>query len=193
MADIALFHSVLGMRPGMLDAAERLRSQGHDVLAVDQYEGRVFDDYTPADAFAQQVGFPKLMAPAAAAVETLPDGFLCVGFSNGGGMAEYVATQRPVSGVVLCSGALPLQMIGVDAWPARVPAQIHYTIGDPFRQEGWAESVAGAVTAASGQVESFDYPGDGHLFSDASLPDEYDQDSAELFWQRVYAFCQQHG
>jgi len=53
--------------------------------------------------------------------------------------------------------------------------------------------VAGAVTAAGGQVESFDYPGDGHLFTDASLPDEYDQDSAELLWQRIYAFCQQHG
>jgi len=192
MANIALFHSVLGMRPGMLDAAKRLRSQGHDVLSVDQYEGRVFADYTQADAFAQQVGFPKLMARAAA-VQTLPDGFLCVGFSNGGGMAEYVATQRPVSGVVLCSGALPLQMIGVDAWPAGVAAQIHYTTGDPFRQEGWAESVPGAVTAAGGLVESFDYPGQGHLFTDASLPDEYGQDSAELFWRRVYAFCQQHG
>ncbi len=193
MANIALFHSVLGMRPGMLDAAERLRSQGHDVVAVDQYEGRVFDDYTQADAFAQQVGFPELMARAAAAVQTLPEGFLCVGFSNGGGMAEYVATQRPVSGVVLCSGALPLQMIGVDAWPAGVAAQIHYTTGDPFRQEGWAESVAESATAAGAQVESFDYPGDGHLFTDASLPEEYDQDATELLWQRIYAFCQQHG
>jgi len=193
MADIALFHSVLGMRPGMRDAADRLRSQGHDVLAVDQYDGRVFDDYTAAAAFVDQVGFPELMSRAAAAVQTLPDGFLCVGFSNGAGIAEYVATQRPVSGVVLGSGALPLQMIGVDAWPARVPAQIHYTTGDPFRQEGWAESVAGAVITAGGLVESFDYPGEGHLFTDASLPDEYEQDSAELFWQRVYAFCQQRG
>ncbi len=193
MANIALFHSVLGMRPGMLDAAERLRDQGHDVLTVDQYEGRVFDDYTQADAFAQQVGFPELMARAAAAVQTLPDGFLCVGFSNGGGMAEYVATQRPVSGVVLCSGALPLQMIGVDTWPAGVAAQIHYTTGDPFRQEGWAESVAESATGACAQVESFDYPGDGHLFTDPSMPEEYDQDSTELLWQRIYAFCQQPG
>jgi dienelactone hydrolase len=194
MTNIALFHSVLGMRPGVRDAADRLRGQGHDVLAVDQYDGRVFDDYAEASAFVEQIGsYPQLMADAAAAVQSLPDGFLCVGFSNGGGMAEYVASRRRVSGIVLCSGALPLQMIGVDAWPAGVPAQIHYTTDDPFRQEGWAESVAESVTAAGGQVEMFDYPGAGHLFTDASLPNEYDPDSAELLWQRVHAFCQHHG
>lgn len=193
MATIALFHSVLGLRPGVLDAAERLRAQGHEVLAVDQYEGRVFDDYDEATAFVERIGsYPKLMAGAVTAVRSLPDGFICVGFSNGGGMAEYVATQRSVSGVVMCSGALPLAMLGVDTWPAGVPAQIHYTTGDPFRQDGWAESVAESVAAAGAQVELFDYPGTGHLFTDTSLPTEYDPDSAELLWQRVYAFCQQN-
>ena len=35
MADIALFHSVLGVRPGVAVAADRLRAAGHDVLAVE--------------------------------------------------------------------------------------------------------------------------------------------------------------
>lgn len=193
MADIALFHSVLGMRPGMIDAVARLRSQGHQVLTVDQYDGQVFDDYAEADAFAKQIGFPELMARAAAAVETLPDGFLCAGFSNGGGMAEHVASRRRVAGIVMCSGTLPLEMIGVEAWPAGVPAQMHYMMGDPFRHEGWAENVAESVTSAGGNVEVFYYPGTGHLFTDASLPTEYDADAAELLWQRVFAFCKQYG
>ncbi len=70
----------------------------------------------------------------------------------------------------MCSGAVPLAMLGVDAWSAGVPAQIHYTTGDPFRQDGWAENVAETVTAAAAQVELFDYPGTGHLFTDASPP-----------------------
>jgi len=45
MADIALFHSALGVRPGVLDAADRLRAEDHKVVVVDQYDGRVFDDY----------------------------------------------------------------------------------------------------------------------------------------------------
>ncbi len=94
MAEVALFHSVLGVRPGILDAAERLRAAGHEVLVVDQYDGRVFDNYDEADAFVEAIGFPELMGRAAAAVEALRDGFLAAGFSNGGGMAEYVATGR---------------------------------------------------------------------------------------------------
>jgi len=58
MTNIALFHSVLGVRPGVAAAADRLRAAGHDVLVVDQYEGRVFDDYDEADEFAQAIGCP---------------------------------------------------------------------------------------------------------------------------------------
>src|SRR5918997_2099327 len=87
MTTIALFHSVLGVRPGVLDAADRLRSAGHDVRVVDQYDGQVFDDYAEAGALVERVGFPALMAAALDAVADLPDGFVAAGFSNGSGMA----------------------------------------------------------------------------------------------------------
>ncbi|MGH7912726.1 MAG: hypothetical protein ACREOV_13485 [Candidatus Dormibacteraceae bacterium] len=101
MPKIALFHSVLGVRPGVEEAAGRLRGAGHEVLVVDQYDGRVFDDYGEADTFARSIGYPELMRRAAAAVDQLPDGFIAAGFSNGGGMSEYVAAQRPVRGVLI--------------------------------------------------------------------------------------------
>ena len=106
MTDIALFHSVLGVRPGVTEAADRLRSAGYKVLVVDQYDGHLFDDYDEADKFAQGIGYPALMGRAAQAVEDLPDGFITAGFSNGGGMAEFVATVRPVAGVLMLSGVL---------------------------------------------------------------------------------------
>lgn len=193
MTDIALFHSVLGVRPGVLDAAQRLRAAGHEVLVVDQYEGRVFDDYGEAGTFAATVGYPALMGLAAEAVADLPDGFIVAGFSNGGGMAEFVATERAVGGVVMLSGALPLNMLGVDHWPAGVPAQIHYTVDDPFRSQDMIDAVAAQVRAAGASVEVFDYPGAGHLFTDASMPEEYDEKSAELLWSRVLTFCAAHG
>lgn len=194
MADIALFHSVLGVRAGVLDAADRLRGQGHRVQVVDQYDGRVFDDYQQAGAFVDEHGgYPPLMQSAVDGVRELPDGFLCLGFSNGGGMSEFVASRRRVAGVVLCSGALPLEMLGVAAWPQGVPAQIHYAEDDPFRREGSAESVVGSVEAAGAPAELFLYPGSGHLFTDASLPQEYDRAATELLWERVDAFCAAHG
>lgn len=41
--------------------------------------------------YAEGVGYPALMAAAVEAVADVPDGFIALGFSNGAGMAEYVA------------------------------------------------------------------------------------------------------
>lgn len=189
MTDIALFHSVLGVRPGILEAADRLRAEGHDLVVVDQYDGRVFDTYAEAGEFVESIGFPRLMEIAEEAVAGIPDGFVAAGFSNGGGMAEFVATRRSVRGVLMLSGALDLAMIGVEAWPNAVPAQIHYTVDDPFRSQDGIDAVAAQVNDAGGSVEIFDYPGAGHLFTDPSLPDEFDAQAAELLWSRVLPFC----
>jgi dienelactone hydrolase len=189
MSQIALFHSVLGVRPGVVDAAEKLRSEGHEVEVVDQYGGLVFDDYQKASTFAEGIGYPVLMERAVSAVAHLADGFIAAGFSNGGGMSEYVATRRHVAGVLMLSGVLSLEMLGVSAWPSGVTAQIHYTLDDPFRRQESIDTVADAIRSAGAPVEIFDYPGEGHLFTDASLPLEYDAASSELLWQRVFAFC----
>ena len=45
-----------------------------------------------------------------------------------------------------------------------------------------------AARSVGAEVEAFDYPGSGHLFSDASMPDEYQPTEAALMWERVLAF-----
>ena len=116
MAIVAVFHSVLGVTPGLVEFAAKLKRPGREVHVIDQYDGQVFDDYDEAGAYVDEVGFPDLMAKAIQAVLDLPDGFVPLGFSNGAGMAEYVAALRPVSAVVMIGGALPLETIGV-TWP----------------------------------------------------------------------------
>jgi len=192
MGQVALFHSALGVRAGVLDAARRLRAAGHDVTVVDQYDGRSFDDYDEASAFAGEIGFPELMRRAVEATAGLADGFVAAGFSNGGGMAEWVATQRRVSGVLMLSGALPPEAMGAGPWPAGVPAQIHYAVDDPFRAQPAIDAVAAAVRAAGAEIEVYDYEGAGHLFTDPSLPAEYDAEATELLWERVLAFSARH-
>jgi dienelactone hydrolase len=188
MTTIALFHSVLGVRPGIDQAAELLRSRGHDVHVVDQYDGRVFDDYESAMAYVREVGFPALMAKALELTADLPEELVTAGFSNGGGMAEYVAaSRRDVRGVLMLSGALDPAEIGLP-WPQGVPAQIHYTVDDPFREQEGIDAVVAAVEATGAEVEVFDYLGSGHLFADPSKTDEYQPAEAELMWSRVTAF-----
>lgn len=189
MTQIALFHSALGVRPGIHDAAARLRAAGHEVRIVDQYDGLVFDDYTEAGAHVERIGFPALMAAAVAGVADLEDGFVAAGFSNGAGMAEYVATQRRCGGVLMFSGALPLAMLGADAWPHGVPVQLHVAEGDPMRNQEWDDAFLADVRAAGAAVEVVTHPVAGHLFTDPSLPAEHDAGATELLWERALEFC----
>jgi dienelactone hydrolase len=187
MAIVAVFHSALGVRPGLVEFANKLKTIGREVHVVDQYDGQVFDDYDEAGAYVDEVGFPDLMTKAIQGVADRPDGFVVIGFSNGAGMAEFVAANRPVSGVVMASGALPLETIGI-TWPHGVPAQIHSTVDDPRRDQDAIDSVKKAVEDAGGSVEVFDYPGSGHLFADSSMPDEYQPAEAELMLTRIKDF-----
>ena len=193
MSQVALFHPSFGVSPGVVDAADRLRADGHEVLVVDQYDGRVFDDYDKAGRFVDSIGFPELMRRAVAACSGLDDGFVAAGFSNGGGMAEYVATQRPVGGVVMMSGAMPVTELGAEGWPAGVPAQIHYTVGDPRRAQDWLDETIAQIRAAGATVDLFEYAGNGHLFTDPSRVDEYDAKAAGQLWPRVLEFCRRNG
>jgi dienelactone hydrolase len=193
MTVIALFHSSLGVRPGVEDAAARLRALGHEVHVVDQYDGRSFDDQATAGAYVESIGFPALMQAALDATADLPDGFVVAGFSNGAGMAEHVALHRPVGGAVLMSGALPLSFLGATAWPGDVPVQLHYATADPYRDDSWIDALLADVRRSGARVEFLEYDASGHLFTDASLPDEHDADATEQLWKHVGAFLDSLG
>jgi dienelactone hydrolase len=189
MTTVVLFHSVLGIRQGELDAAERLRADGHEVLVPDLFEGRVFDAYDPAIAWSDELGLEPLIERALAAVADVPEGFVVGGFSQGSSVAVRVATRRAVSGVLQLSGLNVVEWFGTDAlWPAGVDSQCHQTLGDPFREDEITEQAGRDVTSAGGNLELFDYPGDGHLFTDPTLPKEYDAEATELLWSRALPF-----
>jgi dienelactone hydrolase len=188
MATVALFHPVLGIRAGTLDAAARLRDAGHEVLVVDLFEGRSFDDYAPAMEYVDnELGHQALLGRAVAAVADLPDDFVTLGFSLGCVPAVFLAGQRPLAGVVMIAGAIPLTAFESE-WPDGLAAQTHAMLEDPWREQDEIDETRACIAAGGGTLEVFDYPGSGHLFTDASLPDEYDADATELLWSRVLAF-----
>ncbi|PZS35075.1 MAG: dienelactone hydrolase [Pseudonocardiales bacterium] len=190
MTEIVLFHSVLGLRDGVFEAAERLRAAGHTVHVPDLYRGEAqFDDYEPAMAYVDTMGFPELIARTMAAVEGLPNELVYAGFSNGGVPAQLLAGTRPgARGAVLFHAALSPAVLDVARWPDRVPVQVHYMEGDPWREQDGIDALETAVRHIGGTFELCEYPGKGHLFTDSSLPDEYDGESTELLWSRVLRF-----
>ena len=68
---------------------------------------------------------------------------------------------------------------------SNVTDQVHGKDADPFFEEDL--EAARALVASTDRAELFLYPGEEHLFTDASLP-EYDAEAAALLTTRVLAF-----
>ena len=103
---------------------------------VDLLDGRTFDSYEPALAHAKQVDGDAQEAEALERSRVVEGPFVAVGFSAGGGLAEYVATQRPddARGVVVMGSAMPTKYLGDGSasWPSGVPVQEHVGDHDDF-------------------------------------------------------------
>jgi dienelactone hydrolase len=181
MAEVLLFHHVLGLTPGVQAFADRLRDAGHRVTTPDLFEGATFASIDEGLAHARSVGFDTLQARGVAAAEGMPDGMVYAGFSMGAGPAQQLAQTRPGAlGAILYHGAIPAEEFG--PWPDGVALQIHLMEHDPFDDLPVARELVAGVSGA----ELFVYPGDGHLFTDSSSP-EFDTAATDLVIERTLA------
>ncbi|SRR6266481_2729601 len=169
--EIVLFHSANGLRPGVLQWAQRLRHVGHTVHTPDLYDGEVFSDRMAAVRKIQELGFDKLLARGQEAVSHLRGDLVYAGFSNGGACAELVAATRPgARGAILMHAPLPIRDLGWKKWPSTVPVQVHFAAKDPLRNEKVIDALAGRVGASGAPFQLHDYPTSGHLFADPDMP-----------------------
>jgi dienelactone hydrolase len=191
MAEIVLFHSALGLRPGVASAADRLREAGHSVHVPDFYDGEVFEDLDDGLRKRDELGVAEILRRAREAVARLPAGLVFVGFSLGNDLAELLAAERPgARGALLMHGAVPIEAFsefGVERWPEGVPVQVHYAAEDPWVEAEEVAALGDAVRGAGASFEEHSYPGSGHLFADPGLP-EYDRASSEAMWRRALTF-----
>ncbi|GMA20106.1 dienelactone hydrolase family protein [Arsenicicoccus piscis] len=189
MAIITVLPSLLGMRTGVLDFADRIRSAGHDVRFVDYLDGQTFDSIETARAHRDEVGAATLMARARELAKDIPDGFIPAGFSSGVGAAQGLALSRPVRGMIAVVGGGQLSEFGKD-WPADTPVQYHLMADDPYVDPSAVEREAVAIRSAGSPAEVFHYSGGGHLFFDRTLPQDYDRQATDEMMSRVLEFVE---
>jgi len=188
MANIVLFHPSIGLTVDVQDAAERLRREGHNVLAPDLLEGLTFEDGASAQKHLERIGIREFMMRAAAAVTGFPADAVYMGYSVGSVTALRFAAKKPGTlGCIAVSGAASLPELGVESWPAAVPLQLHFASKDPWRRTDSISALERSVRASGAAWESFEYPCAGHLFSFASLAD-HDAPSEREMWKRITAF-----
>jgi len=185
MSEVILFHHVQGLTDGVRSLAEELRQGGHTVHTPDLFAGSTFATLEEGMSFARDTGFGALGERGIAAAGALPADVVYAGISFGVMPAQELAQTRPgAAGALFISACLPFTEFG-DAWPADVPVQIHAMDNDAWFLEDLpsAQALADSTDAA----ELFLYPGDKHLFADASTSD-YDAEAAALLMERVRAF-----
>ena len=190
MAQVLLFHHILGLTEGVIAFADDLRAAGHAVHTPDLFDGRTFDTMEEAFAFVRETGdTPDAKADSAA--QALPEGLVYAGFSWGVGAAQRLAQTRPgARGALLYEACYPITgEYAFGPWPNDLPVQIHGKADDEFfAREGDIDAARELVgVVGPDQAELFVYPGDEHLFVDPSVP-TYDADAAALVTQRTLRF-----
>lgn len=163
MADVLLLHHALGQTPSFHAFADALRAAGHNVVAPDVFDGRIFDDLDAGLAYAREIGFDEVRERGVRAADGLPDWLVYIGISMGAMAAQQLAqTRHGAAGAVLISSAIPLGEFA-ETWPDEVPLQIHGTDADPFFVGEGDIEAAHELVAAADDAELFMYPGDSHL------------------------------
>ncbi len=189
MAEIVLFHHVMGPTDGIAALAQSLRTASHRVHTPDLFDGQRFDSIDDGIAHLESIGFPTLLERCHAAVADLPAHVVFAGVSMGVIGAQYLAQTRPgAAGAVLMESCLPATEFGV-GWPHGVPVQIHGMSGDAFFVgEGDIDHAREIVASVPhGTATLFEYPGDSHLFVDASQQ-THDANATRLVIDRVLEF-----
>jgi dienelactone hydrolase len=189
VTEIVLFHHAQGLTPGVLAFADELRGAGYAVNTPDLYEGETFEALDAGLAHAEEIGFGNIVERGRLAVMDMQDGLVYAGFSLGVLPAQMLAQSRPgARGALLYHGCISLETLG-GSWPEGVAVQIHGMEDDPiFSTEGDLDAAEELVETAD-NAELFLYPGQEHLFADASLP-SYDPGAASLLLERTLSFLE---
>jgi dienelactone hydrolase len=187
MAEVLLFHHAQGLTKGISGFADQLRAAGHTVHVPDLFDGQVFATLPEGAEYAAKIGFGTVIERGQAAAAGLPAALVYAGFSLGVLPAQMLAQTRPgATGALLFEACVPISEFG-GTWPSGVPVQVHGMEGDEFFAGEGDIDAARALVQATPDAELFTYPGNQHLFADASLP-AYDEPAATQLTQRVLAF-----
>ena len=197
---VLVVHENRGLNPHIEDIARRLAVAGYLALAPDAltalggYPGHADNPEDKAREMFTQLDQTKIRADFLAAfdeLKALPAGngkVGAVGFCYGGGIVNYIATQRPdLAAGVPFYGAQPK---AGDVARIKAPLLIQYAGEDERINAGWPAYEA-ALKAADVPYEAHIYPHVQHGFNNDTTP-RYDERAADLAWKRTMTFFDQH-
>jgi dienelactone hydrolase len=187
MAEVVLFHHVLGLTDGVRRFAAELAGDQHIVHTPDLYNGATATNLEDGFAIKNGIGDEVLAERTQLALNDLPAEIVYAGISLGGMTAQRLAQTQPGAlGALLYEACIPISGESTfGPWPDGLPVQVHGMDNDEFFAHegdlGAARELVDSVGPDVGAV--FTYPGDRHLFLDSSL-DSYDPEATARVVER---------
>lgn len=181
MAQIVLFHSILGLRDVEYRIADLWRDAGHTVVLPDLFEKKIAADYEEGFALKDAIGEEIIQSRAEAVVGGTQGSLVLAGVSFGAFLIGGLWERSNVIGSVLLSGVAPWME------PRRpgFPVSVHVARPDPFdEEEFFGEWIA---EAQSIELAMHRYDDAGHYFLDETLPD-YHAEAAKACLNRTRDF-----
>jgi carboxymethylenebutenolidase len=112
-----------------------------------------------------------------------------LGFSMGASWALWAATRYP-DDVAACTAYYGDQDLDFSA--ADAAFQGHFAEIDEFTDENAVNYLEAQLHLAGKDVEFHRYPGTAHWFAESDRTPAYDEDAAELAWDRTIDFLHRH-
>lgn len=185
---VLVLHEFFGLTPSFRAFADRLCDEGFTALCVDLYDGRVAGDVSEAKALAssldEELSFLKLRA----AIDHLKGNWHpragVVGFSLGAYFAAKLAEEAvPLDAAVVYYGTADITASGLTC-----PLLGHFAEVDEWEPLEDITQQFDQLKGEGADVEMAVYPGTGHWFANADVPEAFDAEAAEEAWSATVDF-----
>jgi carboxymethylenebutenolidase len=199
---ILLLHAWWGLTDFVKQLADRLAAEGFVVLAPDLYHnGATADTIAEAEKLVQSHDSDATQVVAESAVQylishpTVTGNVIgTIGFSFGAAWALFLASvlqPTNIGAVVVFYGNYP-DLDRNEYTNSQAAFLGHFAETDPYEEPEIARNTLAELHAAGREAEFHFYPGTGHWFFEHNRPDAYNQEAAELAWERTIAFLNSH-
>jgi carboxymethylenebutenolidase len=193
---VILIQEWWGLKPHILEIAERLATAGITALAPDLYRGRQASSADEANHLMQGLDFADAThQDLRGAMNYLNEQQGCrsvgvMGFCMGGALTVAAAVHLPELAAAVCFYGIPPTEF---ADPARIamPFQGHFASRDDWCTPAAVDGLVARMQAAGQQPEIHRYEAD-HAFFNNSRPEVFQPQSAAQAWQRTLNFFQHH-
>jgi carboxymethylenebutenolidase len=199
---VLVLHAWWGLNDFFRTLCDRLSAEGFVAFAPDLYgNGAIATTIDEAKQLIGTIDFDAAVERVKEAVDGLrqqpavtSEGIGAVGFSMGAAYALLTATifkPADVAAVVLFYGNE--EGLGAKEFAQSQAAFLgHYAATDPYESEGGREKTAAEMRQAGREVTFHVYPETGHWFFEADRPDAYQEEAAQLAWERTLHFLREH-